>query len=220
MIFSKKKKEEEAEEPAPKEEAKGALKASEIREKIKEGGVQARITFEVAGKPKEHVEASLKGYLENVENHPELWTISKEIMETEEQGDGIFSAAAELEVVLEKLDLLTWLSINFMPASIEVLDPEKLSINAREINNWYNDLLSKLHETSNILREERTINQHLTTSLNALIKNAIIAAVKKEKKSSKELEKDLGIAEKQLEPFLKSLVEKKKVRLSGNKYML
>jgi hypothetical protein len=221
MIFGKKKPEtEESEAPKEQNEEKSTLSPAQIREKLKEGGVQVILTFEVAGSPKEHVEASLKGYLDNIENHPQLWVLSKEHMDTDEQEDNIFSAAAELEVVVEKLEILTWLSVNFMPAAIEIVEPEKLTLEAREVNNWYNDLLAKLHETSNILREERAVNKHLTTSLNALIKNAILAAVTGDGKTSKELQKATGIAEQQLEPFLKNLVEKKKLRLSGEKYVL
>lgn len=224
MIFSKKKKDspqEQKDEEAPAEEAKKesrVLSEGEVRQKLREGWIRVILTFEIAGKPKEHVEKSLEAYLLNIKGDPRIGAIKEEPGETEEQEEGIFSAFAELEAVIEDLETLTWISINFMPAAIEVLEPDTLSFAARELTNWYNDLLAKLHETSNVLREERAVNHHLTQSLNALIKNAILAALRDGRKSGEELASITGIKEKQLEPFLKHLTEKGQVKEKDGTY--
>jgi hypothetical protein len=103
---------------------------------------------------------------------------------------------------------------------IEIVEPEKLTLEAREVNNWYNDLLAKLHETSNILREERAVNKHLTTASTLSSRTRFSLLSLATERRARELQKATGIAEQQLEPFLKNLVEKKKLRLSGEKYVL
>lgn len=192
----------------------------EIKEKLREGWTRCLITFELAGKPKEHIDNTLKAYIDNVKLDPRIRAVKEEFAEALEHEDGIFSAFCELEAIVQDLETLTWLAINFLPASIEVIAPEKREIEARHVTNWYNDLLAKLHETSNLIREERSITSHLTESLNALIKNSIKAALQSGAKSPVELERMLGISAAQLAPFLKHLVEKGHVKQDGETYSL
>ena len=223
MFFSKKKKE-TAQEP-PLEPAEPAddkqeryLKEAQIREKLAEGWYQVLITFEIAGKPKAHVEETLKAYMTNIKEDERIKPITEDYAEPMKQDGGMYSVFCELETMVQDLDVLTWLSINFMPASIEILKPEKFSIEARYLQNWYNDLLSKLHETSNVLREVRSVNSHITQGMNALIKNGILAAVAAKPRGGKEIAQLLGMPEKQLTPFLNDHVEKARLLKEDGKY--
>lgn len=146
--------------------------------------------------------------------------LEEDYADTVEHEDGISSTFCETDMLVQNMETLTWLAVNFMPASIEVEEPDRPEIDARGITAWMNDLLAKLHETSNVLREERAINGQLTKGMNALIKNALILALKDGEKTSKELERSVGIAEKQLEPFLKHFEEQGKVAKKAEKYVL
>ncbi len=223
MFFKKKKEEEPEVDPvdAP-EEQKGpeTLTESKVKEKLADGWIRALVTFELVGKPREHIENTLKSYLANIKNDSRIMTIREEFADAIEQDDGFFSAFCEYECVVETMEVMTWLAINFMPASIEILDPEHIKLEGRIIGNWFNDLLAKLHEVSNVLREERGVNAHITQGMNALIKNAIVLALKGGEKTSKQLEKVLGIPAKQLEPFLTHLVDKGGIIQKNNKYAL
>ncbi|RME31150.1 hypothetical protein D6789_03620 [Candidatus Woesearchaeota archaeon] len=203
-----------------KKKEAGRLTEKDIKERLENGWVRCIIIFELAGKPKQHVEETLRAYMENIKRDARISMLAEEYAETEEHEDGIFSTFCEAELLVQNLEVLTWLSINFSPASIEVIEPTVLSHKASELTSWYNDLLSKLHEVSTVLREERSINRHLTESLNALIKNAIKAALRAEERDAKGLEAWLGIPAQQLAPFLKHLVEKKEVVESGGSYRL
>ena len=200
--------------------AKKALTPGEVKEKLKEGWTRCILTFELAGSPREHVEETLRAYILNIKTDGRVLCLREEFADALEHDDGVFSAFVEMEALVEDLETMTWLAVNFMPASIEVHEPEKLSVQARVITNWYNDLLSKLHELSTILREERAVNQHLTEAMNALIKNAILAGVRPGPKTAKELQAITGITAEQLEPFLKHLVEKKRLAHKGSAYAL
>ncbi len=201
-------------------EERKPLTEGEIRERQKEGWIRALITFELVGKPKEHIERTLRAYLENIKNDGRIVTITEEYADALEHEDGLFSAFCETEAIVEDLETFTWLAVNFMPASIEVIEPEQVPVLARVVTNWYNDLLSKLHETSNILREERAVNQHLTESLNALIKNSVLSALRDGPKGTPELEKLTGIRKEQLAPFIANLLEKKRMVQRGKTYAL
>jgi|GEM_PF-865432 len=196
------------------------INEKEARQKVQEGWVRALITFELVGKPREHIENTLKAYIENIKLDPRIKGIKEETAEALEHEDGMFSAFTEFEAVAQDMETLTWLAINFLPASIEILEPEHLPVDSRVATNWYNDLLSKLHETSTVLREERAVNNGLTVSMNALIKNALLACLRSGPKQPKELEALLGIQAEQLEPFLKHFIEKGTVKEQDGSYSL
>ncbi len=189
------------------------------RELLREGWLRIIIIFEIAGKPREHVERTLRAYLENVKNDRRVLVLEEEFADALEHEDGIFSAFVEAEMLVQGFETLTWLAINFMPASIEVVEPEQVLLPANKITAWSNDLLAKLHETSTLLREERAVVQNLTRSLNALIKNAVLIAAKSER-SAGELAVETGISEEQLAPFLRHLVEKGRLVKKGEKYVV
>lgn len=221
MIFGKKKKEgkqktkkktkKKAAAKDLKEETPRFASRAEIREHLKGGWLKVLITFELVGKPKEHIEQTLKAYLLNIKGDSRVLSINEDFADAIQLEDGLFSTFCEFEGLVQDLEVLTWLAVNFMPASIELLEPSELKLEARVLNNWYNDLMAKLHETSNVVREERAVNKHLTKSLNALIQNAIILSLKEDAKEMKELEKSIGIQKKQLQPFIDHLRKKEKI---------
>lgn len=222
-VAKTKKKSEPAQKKAGEEpKATQAAKVSDavIREKLRAGWVRAIIVFELVGKPREHIEQTLQAYVASIKSDGRVLSLNEEFADALEHEDGMFSAFVEMEALVQDVEALTWLAINFMPASIEVVEPEQLALGARDITNWYNDLLAKLHETSNILREERGVNSHLTEALNALIKNAIIACLRGGDKNKEELEAMTGIAHAQLAPFLEHLVAKGKLLQKGTQYAL
>jgi len=180
--------------------------------------LRAIVTFEVAGKPKEHVETSLDKYLKNIEKDDRITIEHQDREEAIEHDDGMWSVFSECELVVKDLETITWLCINFSPASVEILDPDELTMEARDVTNWFNDLLSKLHEVSANYRNQQGANEHLVLAMNQLIQNAILLALKRGKKTEKELEKDTGISGVQMEPFLAHLVKLKKVRKDGETY--
>ena len=196
------------------------MKESELREKMKNGWIHAIATFEIAGKPKQHVEESLDKYLENIQKDERIIIVQEEREEAIEHDDGIFSAFAELDIIVESLETFTWLCLNFSPASIEIIEPDVLKIQARDLTNWLNDLLSKLHEVASEIRTERGSKEHLVVGMNQLIKNSIILALESEPASQEELSKKIGVVGEQMEQFLTHLEEKGKIVSEDGTYRL
>jgi hypothetical protein len=196
------------------------MKESQIREHIKKGWIRAIVTFEVVGRPKEHVEKALTDYLDNIKKDHRIIFLREEREAAMEHDDGMFSAFCEAEMLAENLEVFTWLCINFGPASIEILEPDKLLIEGREVTNWLNDLLAKLHEVGTATRETKSANDHITGAMNQLIMNMILLSLRTGAKSRAALEHDTGVFESQLEPFLTHLTEKHKVVEQDGKYAL
>lgn len=196
------------------------MKESQIREHIAKGWIRAIVTFEVVGKPAKHVEQALAEYIENIKKDSRIIILQEEREEALEHEDGMFSTFSEAELLVKDLETFTWLCINFSPASIEIIKPEELVVEGRDITNWLNDLLAKLHEIATGYRNAKNAHGHMTVALNELIMNAILLSLKQGIKTAKDIEKDTGIVTDQLDPFLKHLVEKKRIALNGKSYSL
>lgn len=196
------------------------MKEKEIKEKIKEGWIRCIVVFELVGKPKEHIEKTIRLYIENIKKDTRIKIIQEEYAEVIEHEDGMFSTFVETEMIIESLDVLNWLCVNFMPASIEIIEPSNLTFEARNLTGWFNDILSKLHEVSNNYRMALAGNKNMTIALNALIKNTILTCLDIKDMSIEEIEKRSGIQKEQLKPFLEHFLKNKKIKLKKNLYSI
>jgi hypothetical protein len=195
------------------------MKESQIKGHLQKGWIRAIVTFEVVGKPAKHVEQSLKEYLDNIRKDERIIFLREE-REPAVEHDGVYSAISETELLVKSLETFTWLCINFSPASVEILEPDEHRIKARDVTNWLNDLLSMVHEIGANYRSHKSANEHLTIAMNELIRNAILLSLREGQKDSKAIAHDIGIADDLLEPFLKHLVEKKKILHEKSEYRL
>lgn len=196
------------------------MKDSEVRELLKKGWIRGIVTFEVAGKPQEHVVKSLEAYLDNIKKDHKIRIISEDREEPIAHEDGMFSTFAELDMLVENLETFTWLCVNFSPASIEIIEPENVEVEAREMTNWLNDLLSKIHEIGHDYRGQKQTREQLVVAMNQLIQNSILLSLKTGEKTANQIAKDTGVLEAQLTPFIEHLMKKGTVKKEGEVFSL
>lgn len=188
----------------------------------KENGVErlvVRTIFEVIGRPKEHVEQTIKAYIENIKTDEQIDVKKEEYEDVEEVEEGTFSAIAEVELDIATIEKLTWICMNFSPASIEVINPPNISLEDKDITHWLNDLLSKLHEIGVQQKSLVSQNEGLVRNFNAMTRNAIILALK-EPRDTKTISQRIGLTDEFTEKFLEALIKEKKVKKDKNKYVL
>lgn len=124
----------------------------EINEKIREGWIHAVLIIEIAGKPAEHVENTLKLLIDNFEKEKGIEMLGKELfkpkhVEIEQFKDkDIFSAFAEIEVLIKGLGRLLEIVFEYMPSSVEIMEPEEIRFGFNDANAFINDLAAKLHK--------------------------------------------------------------------------
>ena len=189
----------------------------EVSKRVKEGGVLAQVSFEIIGSPKEHVEQTIRDFVANIKKDSQIHFLSEEYGEAEELDSGLFSTFVDTELLCDELDKFNWLCVNFMPASIEILAPETLKFSDKDLTNWFNDLLAKLHEVSAKYRQLLSNEESYTKNLNAMIHNSVLLAAETYHTPAKVAEK-LGIPEEQVLAFLDSGVKNKKLEKKGNEY--
>lgn len=184
-----------------------------------EQAMMVRTIFEVIGRPKEHVEKTIKAYIENIKTD-DLITVKKEDYEpAEEVEEGTFSGIAEIELEVANIEKLTWLCMNFSPASIEVISPALITFEDKDITHWLNDLLSMLHEIGVQQKSIASQNEGLIRNFNAMTRNAIILSLG-EQRDKKAISSKIGLSEEFTEKFLEALIKENKVKKEKNKYSL
>lgn len=195
------------------------MKQKNIQEYLDQGYIHAAIIFELVGKPKEHIEKTIKAYIENVESQEDLIILDKEIEPAEEMEDHVFSTIADVKLLAKNLEKLTWLCINFTPASIELLGPEKMTLEQQDITHWMNDLLARLHEIGMVQKNLQGQHQILVKNFNAMTRNAIILAMKTTN-DIKTIGKSIGMSAEHTQKFIDALVQEGKIKEDKGKYQL
>ena len=132
--------------------------------------VNAVLIVEVLGKPPEHLTDALKDIVEkmglgngiNVTDS----TLNPPVPLKEQPG--FFTAFAEIEVNVESVNHLVALMFNFMPAHVEILAPEKITMSNNNWNDVLNELVMKLHQYDGLAKMLQMEKKVLEDKLRAL----------------------------------------------------
>ena len=181
--------------------------------------IRCRTIIEVLGKPKEHVENSIKEYIEHIKQDSELVILSEEYSELKEQGN-LWSQFVELDLVVKGTQKLISFCFEYMPSSIEVAKPENLGMTNREISSFLNDLQARLHNVDMVVKQLKAENDFLRLNMNAVIHNAILICLKVSKLSLEQLSHITGLDKKELEIFIDKLLKDNKIKKENEIYSL
>jgi len=191
-----------------------------VKELLEDKWILARLILQIAGSPKEHVEETLKKLVEDIKKYKEIKLIKSQLEEATEQEDKIWTAFAEVEIVTKNLPLLTAFCMEYMPSSVEILEPDVPLANANMTTNFLNDLLSKIHEFSMQLKNANAKIEILNKNASALMSNLIFYVTKDTERTIEDLEKHVGVKKEQLKPFIEKLVHAGKLKESEGKYSI
>jgi len=189
----------------------------DLKDHISKGYIHCRVIFEMAGNPKEHVEKTLRDYMKAVREDPEYIFIKEYFAPAEENSDGIWSTFNESEILVLNLEKLNSLCFNLGPASVEIMQPETLTLSEKKLTELYNDVISKLHEIGIIMKSSVSENDLLKVNLNRAIRNCIVLSLN-EPKSAEEISEKIGIDSEHLQPFIDAMIKEKSLMKDGEKY--
>jgi hypothetical protein len=127
--------------------------------------IKARLIVEIVGMPKSHVEETILILGERFgAGNPDVKVTSKKVREPIQlENSSLFSAFIEFEVEVTDLATLIGLVFDYMPSSVEILEPEQISESLQNLNEILNDLAAKLHTYD-------AMNKKLLAQLNLLKK--------------------------------------------------
>ena len=116
--------------------------------------MRCKIIIEVLGKPKEHVEKSLKMYVDKIKNDSELIVLNEEFAEAKEK-EKLWATFVELELVIKGIPKLIAFCFDYMPSSIEIIKPTELSMDKSTIEDMINDLQARLQDVDMMIKKKK-----------------------------------------------------------------
>ncbi|MBI4440736.1 hypothetical protein HY639_01070 [Candidatus Woesearchaeota archaeon] len=183
------------------------------------GYLHARVIIEMVGKPKEHVEETLKKYVALIEKDEKIKLVRKYFAESREI-EGMFSTFVELEGYFKGISTLVGFCFDYMPSSIEILAPVTMAFTNQVTSNMLNDLQAKLHTMDMMLKKLNNENEFLRKNIDLLLKNYITILLHNRRLSLEQLSTLIGIPKEGLIGYLDTLVQQEKIKKDGNDYFL
>jgi len=121
--------------------------------------ILTRAVIEVAGFPKEHIEQVMQKVIDKIKENFDV--IKAEIFDSVELKDkmaGFWSIFSEIELKFEDINSITIFCFEYMPSSIEILEPEEIKFQSGEMTGFLNDLLARLHEYDMVVKNLQAEN--------------------------------------------------------------
>src|SRR3989344_862584 len=115
-------------------------------QKLEKGMILSRFIIEMLGAPKEHVEKTMRDYIESLKGDKEIEIVKVNIADAEKQDNNFFSTYTEIEVWMKNIDKLVGFCFDALPSSVEIIEPETLRFSGSQLAGLLNDLQAKLHK--------------------------------------------------------------------------
>lgn len=180
-----------------------------------------RAVLELLGKPQEHIEASMKEYIQKLKQDKRFKVQHEQLADVKKQEDqDLWATFAELEVKTEELQNLTIFCLDYMPSLLEIVEPAQITLTDIQLSEFLNDLQTKLHQIDLLAKHVKVENDHLKRNLGGLLNNYIQILLKQANLGSEQLSKLTGVPQDQLEDYLDQMMDAGKIDLKEGIYFL
>lgn len=132
--------------------------------------IRASLIFEVLGRPKEHIIEMLELLIKELGKKKGIIITKNKIHEARQlpKSEGtqdLFSSFAEVEIVAEDTAKILEIIFDYMPSSVEIVEPKELKINLSDANALLNDLATRLHHYNMLINAMRAQLEILSEKL-------------------------------------------------------
>jgi len=179
--------------------------------------IVARCIVEILGAPKEYIVKALQDHVDKVKQ--EGLDIQIEKYAEPVAKDKLFSQFVELQIAFKGLKQLLDFCFDSMPSSVEILSPEKLTLDTSVFEDFINDFQGKLHHTDMMLKGLQAQKKVLDKNAINILHNFIKFACRTKPHSLEELSKLLGIDQSDLSTFVDSLTKKGLLKKEGQVFL-
>ena len=118
--------------------------------------IKALFIFEVMGRPPEHLKKALEKYVDKLGENKGVEISKKNIHEpkpVEKEGaEGLFTTFAEVEVIVDNVNIIFDITLNMLPAHAEIIEPEDLVLKNFDLSGIISNLSIKLHKYDEIAK--------------------------------------------------------------------
>ncbi|HLC54952.1 MAG TPA: hypothetical protein VJJ75_00300 [Candidatus Nanoarchaeia archaeon] len=128
--------------------------------------IKTRVIAEVIGSPEAHVNTVMQSLVEKMGTRKEITITKKEIFKAKKmEKQPLWSTFTEAEISFRDIQALLNFCFDFMPSSVEILSPESLACKQKELSDFVNDLIGRLHQYDMILKNIHAENVVLKRKL-------------------------------------------------------
>ena len=131
--------------------------------------ITAILMIEVLGRPKEHLIETLRDISKKIGEEKGVKVTNTETKEptlVKDQKE-LYTTFAEIEVEVEHVQILSILMFKYMPAHIEIVEPENLRITNNELADTLSEIVRRLHKYDELLRVMQTEKKIIENQLRA-----------------------------------------------------
>jgi len=115
--------------------------------------IEVQVIFEVLGKPPEHLKDSLNKLLEEIDKEDGIKILGKKIHDPKPiENSELFTTFADVGFEIDNLEWIVVLMFKYMPAHIEIITPENLTLSNNTWNEFLNELARRLHQYDEVAR--------------------------------------------------------------------
>jgi hypothetical protein len=160
--------------------------------------IRASLIIEAIGRPPEYLTETLNSLIKEMGTEKGVKIINSTLnppVILKNQKD-FYSSFAEIEVELDHILNIAILMFKYMPAHVEVISPQNLSISNSDLGDLFSELTRRLHGYEELARMMQNEKQILETKLREvlhskveLIENSAKSQVKEEPEKEKKVKK-------------------------------
>lgn len=193
-----------------------------VADKLGKGYFLSRAIIEIVGKPKKHIEETMEGFVVKISKDTTYSLVEAKVEKGEkvESSEDLYSVFAEVEFLAKDVETLMNFVVDYMPASIEVMEPGKVSVQASFLSNLLTELVGKIHMFDMAYKKLKSQNDFMGKSLGIMIQNSILILLNLGAMNVEKISKSIGIDEAQAKIFIDKLVTDKKVLEKDGIYSL
>ncbi len=116
--------------------------------------IKAKLIIEMVGRPAEHMQQAMIGLVDKLGTEKGLKFIDKKVNEPTpvENADGFFTSFAELDINFESITNFFGIIFSYMPAHVEIYEPERFKLEAFNLNEMANYIVTRLHRNEGIMK--------------------------------------------------------------------
>jgi len=149
--------------------------------------IDAVFILEIIGRPAEYIVETLNKIIQTMKEEKGVEILNTKVNEPIElkEQKGFYSTFAEVEVGVDELVYLAILLFKYMPAHIEIISPQNLSLTNYKWNDVLNEITRRLHGYEELARIMQTEKAILENKLRAALGNQENNGERKEVKEDK-----------------------------------
>jgi hypothetical protein len=139
---------------------------------VVEQKIRAIYTFEILGKPPEHIVSSLEMLIDKLAEIKGVKVLNKKIHEPKPLSDDaskeFYTTFGEAELEIDSINLAFFLVFSMLPCNVEILEPAEIKLKNFDVSELVSELAIKLHKYDEITKGLVMENRVLSGKLNEI----------------------------------------------------